>query len=342
MTLLRKSHHAEGSYAVSVLVPVFNTPEHFLRQCLESLVGQTLRELEIVAIDDGSTNEASSILAKYARKYANLQVITKPNTGYGDSMNRGIAAARGEYIGICEPDDFADRRMFKTLYKKAARFDCDIVKGNYRQHSEGQHRDPVWGILDALVYDRVFRPADDPRILLVQPSIWTAIYRRQMLIDNDIRFSPTPGASYQDASFGHQCWISAKRGLLVRDALLHYRVDNAASSSKETGKVFAVCDEYARSFEFLRSRGSDLQTFGPTLNVMRFGVYIWNYDRIASQFHLEFAQRWAQEVAAELDEGLLAREMLPGFYPEVLDLLLKSPEELCERYPDEIPQLGLL
>ena len=341
--LLRGSEKASAvRYKVSVLVPVYNTPEKFLRVCLNSLVKQTLKEIEIIAIDDGSTNEAPRILAEYATRYPNFQVLTKPNTGYGDSMNRGVAMASGEYIGICEPDDFADRRMFKTLFCAAARNDCDIVKGNYRQHCTGHIRDAKIEILASFEYGRVFDPSKDKRILLVQPSIWAAIYRRSMLLENDISFSPTPGASYQDASFGHQCWICAKRALLIRDALLHYRIDNAASSSKETGKVFAVCDEYAKSFDFLSKRGSDLQTFGPTLNVMRFGVYVWNYDRIAQDYHLEFAKKWSQELHGEIEEGLLDRSMLPEGYQSLLDLLLESPEAFCRQYPDEVFQLPLV
>ncbi len=342
MATMNKAASGNSRFKVSVLVPVYNTPEKFLRQCLNSLVHQTLRELEIVAIDDGSTNEAPAILAEYAQKHPNMQIITKLNTGYGDSMNRGIAAAQGEYIGICEPDDFAGKRMFKTLYRLAKDNDCDIVKGNFREHTQGSWHDRTKDILFAFECNKVFNPADDPRILLVQPSIWAAIYRRSMLVENEIMFSPTPGASYQDASFGHQCWISAKRAMLIREGLLHYRIDNAASSSKETGKVFAVCDEYARSFEFLSKRGNDLQVFGPMLNVMRFGVYVWNYDRIANEYHLEFSQQWAKEMREAIDAGLLDRSALPGHYPAVLDLLLEDPQELCNRYPDEIPQLALL
>lgn len=342
MTSSKNAASGIGTFKVSVLVPVYNTPETYLRQCLDSLVHQTLRDLEIVAIDDGSTNEAPAILAEYAASHPNMQIVTKPNTGYGDSMNQGIAAARGEYIGICEPDDFASRRMFKTLYQLAKRNDCDIVKGNFREHCQGSWRDRTKDVLFAFEYRKVFDPAAEPRILLVQPSIWSAIYRRSMIMENGIMFSPTPGASYQDASFGQQCWISAKRAMLVRSGLLHYRIDNAASSSKETGKVFAVCDEYARTFDFLAKRGNDLQVFGPTLNIMRFGVYTWNYDRIAPEFHLEFARQWSKEMRQAIDAGLLERNSLPGHYPQVLDLLLHDPEELCRRYPEEIPQLALL
>ena len=101
---------------VSILVPICNV-ERYLRECLNSLVNQTLREIEIICINDGSTDSSLSIIREYERRDERIVVIDKPNSGYGDSMNKGIELARGEYIGIVESDDFASLNMFETLYK---------------------------------------------------------------------------------------------------------------------------------------------------------------------------------------------------------------------------------
>ena len=92
---------------VSILVPVYNT-ERFLAECLDSLVGQTLKEIEIICINDGSTDGSLGILQRYAKDDKRIRILNKKNTGYGDSMNVGLSEATGEYIGIVEPDDFVE------------------------------------------------------------------------------------------------------------------------------------------------------------------------------------------------------------------------------------------
>ncbi len=326
---------------VSVLVPIYNTPEPMLRQCLDSLVGQTLRDIEIIAINDGSTTSVPRVIREYADRDARIRVLDKPNSGYGDSMNKGIAIANGEFIGICEPDDFADRRMFADLHRAARRYDADIVKSNFIEHFDGEDgkapHEHLAPIFDAFPYKKPFAPADNLAVVRVMPAIWAAIYRRSMLVDNGIRFSSTPGASFQDTGFVQQCWISARRVVLLKKGYLHYRMDNAASSSKSGAKVMAVCGEYERTFEFLRNRGAEaLETFGPILNAMRFDGYTWNYDRISPEHHMEFALRWAQDMREQMQAGLVDEGLLSPRYRKRLALLLESPEEFCAAHPDGI------
>lgn len=114
---------------VSVLVPVYNV-KPYLRQCLDSLKAQTLGSIEFVCIDDGSTDGSGEILDAYAAGDARFRVIHKANSGYGASMNVGLRAAQGKYIGIVESDDFADAGMFEALHEAAEAQQSDIVKSN--------------------------------------------------------------------------------------------------------------------------------------------------------------------------------------------------------------------
>ena len=116
--------------AVSVLTPVYNV-ERYLPECLDSLRAQTLRNIEFICINDGSTDGSLEILKRYAELDDRFVIIDKPNSGYGASMNRGLDAARGEYIGIVESDDVASPDMFKKLYRFASCHRCDLVKSNY-------------------------------------------------------------------------------------------------------------------------------------------------------------------------------------------------------------------
>lgn len=321
---------------VSILVPVYNT-EKYLRTCLDSLVGQTLKDIEVICINDGSTDSSLSIMSEYAAKDGRVRIIDKQNTGYGDSMNRGLAAAQGEYVGIVEPDDFASKRMFATYVKAAERFGASVVKANYREHREGAWRDPLAVVYGQFSYGKPFCPADCPTIVNTTPSIWAGIYKRDFLLGQGISFSQTPGASYQDASFSHQCWIAADRAVLLRDGYLHYRVDNEASSSKSSAKVFQVCYEYQRTFDFLKNRGEEAyRTFAPALNAARWNGYKWNYNRIAAESHLSFAQQWAREMLDADEEGMLDMALLPERNRESADLLMQSAQAFCDRFPHEI------
>ena len=112
---------------VSVVIPIYNA-ENYLRQCLNSIVGQTLRDIEIICVDDGSTDTSLSIIHEYAQKDPRIKVISKPNSGYGHSMNVGLDAATGEYFGIVDSDDYILPEMYETLYYYAHKDDLDVYK----------------------------------------------------------------------------------------------------------------------------------------------------------------------------------------------------------------------
>ena len=115
---------------VSIVVPIYNV-EKYLRQCLDSIIHQTLKDIEIICVDDGSTDSSPEIIREYMAKDPRVKVITKPNSGYGNSMNRGFDMAEGEYIGIVESDDYADPEMFETLYRIAKENKLDVVKSGF-------------------------------------------------------------------------------------------------------------------------------------------------------------------------------------------------------------------
>ena len=124
--------------AVSVIVPIYNV-EKYLEKCIKSIRKQSLKNIEIICVDDGSTDSCPKMLEEYAKGDPRIRVITQPNGGYGKAMNVGLAAAKGEYIGIVEPDDYILPNMFKTLYDAAKRHDCEIVKSDfYRFTGEGE------------------------------------------------------------------------------------------------------------------------------------------------------------------------------------------------------------
>ena len=294
---------------VSVLVPIYNV-EKFLPECLDSLVNQTLKDIEIICINDGSTDRSPQIIQEYAKKDKRIKVINKKNSGYGDSMNQGLKKAKGEYIGIVESDDFIDLDAFEKLYKIAKKYDCDVVKSNFYEYYGDEKKDKgKSNLFLEKDLNKVLNPRESLNIFYQAPCIWAAIYKRSFLEKNKIDFLPTPGASYQDTGFNLKVWSAAKRVYFVDRAFLHYRQDNSNSSVKDSGKIYCVSEEYKSIEEFLRKRG-DLEELGPVMVTCKFGAYIWNLRRLSFGAAMKFAKVVKEEYKDAEKKGFLDSEKL--------------------------------
>ena len=288
---------------VSILVPVYNV-EPYLRQCLDSIVHQTLQEIEVICVDDGSTDESGHILDEYACKYSCIKVIHKENFGYGKTMNCAMKAAVGIYVGIVESDDFIDCNMFENLYCYGVQNKADIVKSNYWGYTNS--KDSFCEILALLPYNKNFSMEGfKDKFFICTKAIWSAIYRRSFLMENDIWFNETPGASYQDVSFAVKTLSCAKRIFCVKDAFLHYRMDNPNSSVKSKGKIYCIFDEFSNMDLFLqkRERGRD-----EWLGFLSYLKYIWcqeSYHRIAIRYRRFFLLRMIKEFKKIMKQGYL-------------------------------------
>lgn len=289
---------------ISVLVPVYNV-EQYLAECLSSLIDQSLQDIEIICINDGSTDDSLNILRRFAKKDSRIIIIDKENSGYGDSMNKALKRAHGEYIGILEPDDWIDENAFKVLYQAAKKHNVDIVKANfYRTHTNSKTNLPEDEPVHEIEQQAIITPSKDRYVFQFAPAIWSAIYRREFLVENKIDFLPTPGASYQDLSFSFKAWTLARKAVLLPDAFVHYRVDNENSSVNNPGKVNCVVDEYAEIETFLCERGT-FSDFGETMNAAKFRNYHWNFQRLDKKLAKEFYQTWLKELTSANDEGLI-------------------------------------
>lgn len=294
---------------VSVLVPIYNV-EEFLPECLDSLVGQTLKDIEIICINDGSTDGSLGIIKDYAKKDKRIVIIDKKNSGYGDSMNQGLKKATGEYVGIVESDDFIDKDAFEKLYAIAKKEDVEVVKANFYEYYGDKGKDT--GVSDMFLPNevgKVIDPREHHNLFYQPPCIWSAIYKNKFLKDNKIDFLPTPGAAYQDAGFSFKVWAMARRVFLVKRAFLHYRQDNANSSVKDAGKVYCVKDEHDSIEKYLEERGL-LEELGPVAFTSRFGGYIWNLHRLKFGVAMEFAGTAKEDYERAKKAGFLESEKL--------------------------------
>lgn len=302
---------------VSILVPIYNV-EKYLPECLDSLINQTLKEIEIICINDGSTDSSPQIIKRYAKRDPRIVVLNKKNSGYGDSMNQGLAKAKGEYIAIVESDDYID----EDLYKLAKKHDTDIVRANYYHHTDAN--DEIHHSIKGQRLNHPMNIDEDPSILYEAPAIWSAIYRRDFLKKNHIEFLPTPGASYQDTGFNMKALCSAKRIVYTDKAYLHYRTNNSNSSVKSRAKMDYVLKEYAEIEKYLEKIGASDKIKG-VAQAAKFGAFHWNLLRLPRSLALEFLHRVKVDYKEAGRQGLVHKEYFPKKYWYALQIITKCP-----------------
>ncbi len=252
-----------NSPKVSIVVPTYNVEPYF-RECLDSLVSQTLKEIEIIIIDDGSPDRCGEIMDEYAAKDPRIKAIHKANGGYASAVNLGFAEAQGEYIGIVEPDDWVEADMYEKLYNQAKRLDADVCKAPFARWNsfapESENNIEFEGTvckISNIDDSKAHTIYDQPDIVEYHSSIWSSIYRRQFLFENNIMINDTPGASYQDFPFMMEVMCRAKRIAVVHDILYHWRVEpNQQSSTNANGpKLMYMADNSIIAVDFLIKNG---------------------------------------------------------------------------------------
>ncbi|MFM7390605.1 MAG: glycosyltransferase family 2 protein [Vampirovibrionales bacterium] len=289
---------------VTVLVPICNVAP-YLEACLRSLEGQRYTNLEILLLDDGSTDASPAICQLFTQRDARFRLIQKPNTGYGHTMNVGLSEAKGNYIAILESDDVATPTFIEALVQAAETHQLEAVKGHFYFWSPRQQRQHVCNF-SMIPTGQVLQLKPDSNPFFHTPSIWSGVYRRSFLEQHGIRFLETAGASYQDMAFSFKVYTLAKRFMLLAEPLVYYRVDSAISSSngdtRALSKLFCVCDEYAEIFRFAKAVGVYSQR-KDALQRLRFTVFRGNYRRAHPKGKHAFLARWRVEVWPSLLNG---------------------------------------
>lgn len=302
-----------GKVKVSLIVPIYNV-EKYLKKCLDSCLKQTLKDIEIICVDDGSTDKSYEIVKRYAKKDKRIIPVTKKNAGYGNSMNIGMDKARGEYIGIVESDDYVEHNMFEVLYNTAKKYDVDVVKSDYLIfHTVKGKEKTSYEVTctDQGYYNKVLIPSKNKIIFNFQMNTWTGLYRTAFIRENNIRHNETPGAAYQDNGFWFQTLSLANTVMFINKAFYHYRQDNPNSSINSKGKVFCMNDEYAFIRDFIEQHPDVKQHFMYEYFRKKFFNYMHTYERISDEYKLEFLARFADELKDMQSSGDIDLAKIP-------------------------------
>jgi|L827metagenome_2_1110789.scaffolds.fasta_scaffold00119_14 glycosyltransferase involved in cell wall biosynthesis len=314
--------------SVSIVVPVYNV-EQYLRECLDSLIAQTLTEIEIICVNDGSTDSSPLILEEYASKDDRIKVISKQNSGYGHTMNTGINAAIGKYIGIVESDDYVPLDMYERLYTTAERESVDFVKADFYRFKYGRdgqleksHNRLSNHIID---YNRIIDPHNEHQVFQFIMNTWSGVYRRDFLNKYNIRHNETPGASFQDTGFWFQTFCWANKVYFIDTPLYMNRRDNPNSSVYNKQKIFCPCNEFDFIYSIIKDN-PELLSFLDVFQYQRYKGYMASLNRSADDFKLEFLHRFADDFKKSASDNELSLSMFPYGSKEALFLIMDNPE----------------
>ena len=232
--------------AVSVVVPVYNV-EKYIDKCLNSLVNQTLKNIEIIVVNDGSPDNSSKIIEKYENKYPNLiKSYVKENGGLSDARNFGIEKCSGEYIAFLDSDDYVNYDMYEKLYKKAVSKNFDVVVCDTLYDYETKKK-----FCSSKINEDLFKKEDIKKMMVdFYPAVWNKIYKKS-LFDNGIRFKK--GIWFEDVEFIYRLIPSINSVGVVNEALINYVQREGAITKTFDKRVYDYITDWNSIIDYYKS-----------------------------------------------------------------------------------------
>lgn len=261
---------------VSVIVPVYNT-EEFLPRCLDSIINQTLKEIEIICINDGSKGNALEILEEYASKDSRIKIINQENSGISKVRNKGVHVACGEFIAFVDSDDTISENFLELLYTNAKKYDADIACGEINRPNDKSK-------LLELKKEQVLTRTHQKYQACHLPTycyIWNKIYNREKLLKVGYDF-PEDKKCYEDVLWTHIMLDSLERMVTVPNAVYNYYV-NGSSLTMYTDIKY--CENHDSAFvstvEYIARRGIKMKNFDgympkKRIRVALFGIRLFD------------------------------------------------------------------
>lgn len=250
---------------VSIIVPIYNV-EKYLRQCLESLISQTLQNIEIICVNDASPDGSLTILREYEAKDERIIVIDlKKNVCLGGARNRGIYKARAEYITFVDSDDWVTKDMCEKLYESAMSNDADIVSCDYYEYRGEsnikrhiKYKSSIFGMAKEIA---------NKYFILFLPASWHNLYKKDIFVKNGVFFPEN--TFWEDVAIMPLTFLLANKIVKVDEPLYYYRLNNYSISRRKND---------CRFFERLVGANLFLQ------NMKRFGFYETYKEEIEYQY----------------------------------------------------------
>lgn len=233
-----------SKYKVSIIVPVYGV-EKYIDKCLDSLVKQSLKEIEIIVVNDGTKDNSQKIIDKYVKKYPDkIKSYIKENGGQGSARNYGLKKAMGEYIGYVDSDDFVEKDMYKKLYNKAKDDNYDIVVcGNYNVSEDYQNKN-----IDTFINNY---NTDLENIFFGKMAVWNKIYKRDVLIKNKLEFKEK--VWYEDLAFTIKAIINSNTFAFINEPLYDYLIrEGSTMNNSNVARNLEILDAFDDILNYIK------------------------------------------------------------------------------------------
>ena len=274
---------------VSVLMPVYNAGEYLYRS-IKSIQDQTEQSFEIIAVNDGSTDNSLAILLELQSQDDRIIIITREERGYAITMNEALDAAAGDYVLNVDPDDWLEPNMFERMLSEFDD-DVDFVKcGFVFELPDNEQKEYLYADEPVEFCPRKLPPDMKMRFFSSQIAIWSCLIRRAFIEKHHIRLHETPGAAYQDTAFIFFINSLAEKVRVIPDLLYHYNKTNANASTASSRYPMAPSIEYNWMADWCLEHPDVGMYVRPVLCRCRYGSYMWNMSRIEPSDRMEFAR----------------------------------------------------
>lgn len=218
---------------LSIIVPVYNG-ENFIEDCIDSIINQTLKDIEILIINDGSKDNTLNIIESIAKSDSRIKILNQKNSGVSAARNNGISKSRGKYITFVDADDYIDKTMYEKMYKKAEEFNSDIVICNVNDVLNGNKKVSL-NLNEGIIDIRKLTESEflSNEYFKLGTAVWHKIFKRNLIKENKIKFINYSEVASEDTLFNYEAMLKAKRLYCIEEALYDYKInENSLTKSK--------------------------------------------------------------------------------------------------------------
>lgn len=244
---------------ISVIIPVYNG-EKYLRQALDSVMTQTFKNFELVAVNDGSNDSSLNILQEYKNKFENMVIINQNNAGVSTARNVAMSSASGKYICFLDADDICHPDFLASLYSNLKKFDADVAFCEYQVFYGSKCQFPNSQTIEAVSIKEIYEEKSFDYIMKLGlgTALWNKLYRRDFLLKNGISFNKKSSFG-EDMFFNWKASIVANNIIYVKQVLYGYRLSSEAATTKYHPDLFEkYCNEFNVLLEFGKQHKQDI------------------------------------------------------------------------------------
>lgn len=234
------------SIKVSVVVPVYNV-EKYLDKCLTSLVNQTLKDIEIIVVNDGTKDNSQDIIDKYAKKYKNIKSYKKTNGGLSSARNYGIKKCTGKYIAFLDSDDYVEHDMYELLYNKAISGDFDVTVCNLNYVYDNYTKKASSNLKKDITTKEEIKKS----MINIYPVAWNKLYKKE-LFDNNIFFKE--GVWYEDVEFLYRLYPYINSIGVTNNYSINYVQREGAITKTFDDRVFHYVENWNGILKFYKEK----------------------------------------------------------------------------------------